>query len=249
MSEAKAILKSLKREANDLPRSDYRLNSEKAEKPLGLLSGGLKIVDEFAKASFKHVPEVHRKHLVLVNEAVQLYLTSEDQKVNSVAMAIFPIFEPNFVGMGNIYLGAYETKIEGVTIRESKVREANLYFLKRDNPEAGYNILVRDAKHKDVRFSAIYKMGPQESKLVQFGISDKGFFNPITPDDPKMGLVSFPDEDPIFYGGSGTFDLKRYTREIMMNYQKLQRAVKDYGLDFKDDWAKSGTLQLKGDNT
>ena len=248
MSEAKRILKELKREVNSIPSSDYRLNSEPAEKPNGLLVGGLKLVDEFAKASFVKVPEAREKHLVLVNPDVQLYVCDDDRKVNSVGMALFPIFEPKFVGMGNIYMGAYESKIgEGSNLRQLKIREANLYFLRRDDPESGFTILIKEAKHKDRRYSAIYKIGEGYSDLIQFGVSDKGFFVP-KPSSDRMGLVSFDEEDPTFYGGAGTIDIKRYTSEIKHGFDYLKRMVKDYGLDFKDEWEQNGTIKLNEKN-
>ena len=154
----------------------------------------------------------------------------------------------NGIGIGNIYLGAYETKIDATSsLREGKVKLANLYFLRRDNPGVGYLVKVKDAKHKNRRYSGIYKMGQDYARLIQFGISDLGFFTP-KPSNERMGLVSFPEEEPTFYGGAGTIDLKMEMKPITWDIDKLKRAVEDYGLDFKDDWAKNGTLQLRGNN-
>lgn len=244
-----ADIRQVLRDIRNLPHSDYRLNSTPTTEPNGNFKGSVKLINTFARLAFPKFAELGDKSFVSVEPKVQLVLVSNQfisyHFVESAALAIFPVFEPAFIGLGGISLGRYmhtqEVLGRKTEVIEPKIRKAELFILSRKNPEKGLYITVQDGKHTGIQYSAFYRVGTV-TKLDQFGKSDEGWFmvNPLL-----KGIITFPNEESVCYGGAGVLDMTYPIKTITERYEQYTKIINNLGIKFTDDHAENGTLAIE----
>jgi len=224
--------KQLLRKIGRIPSSDYRVSAKPIEKPTGMLQGGIELIEKFAEMSFNGLKDLGGKPYIAVDPRVQLYLVNNNDYIGSTAMAVFPLSEPKYVGIGSIYLGRYLIKQEKTELVLPKIRKAELFFKDRKNPSQGYIIEIKDSPHRDERFYALYVMKDPHTRLVQFGTNQRGWFVPIS--DSVGSFVSFVEEESSLRDGID-YIILRDTKHIFARAYRMEKKIRSLGIKLTDD--------------
>jgi hypothetical protein len=225
-------------EIRNIPKSDYRLTGTRIENPDANFRGGIRIIEQFAKLSFNRLTDLGENSYISVDPKVQLYLTNIHNYIQSAAMAVFPIHEKTYFGMGNIYLGRYLIKKDGVDIIKMKIRNGRLLFINRDHPDRRSLIQVKDSLHRDERYFAYYRIKDGETTLIQFGTNKRGWF---TPDKSESSMVTFAEEEPLYFGGVD-FTISEPSEHQIYQQLQLEMKIRSLGIVFIDEFLISEAL-------